>query len=178
MLLPVLHAVLPHTRTRLDTYWGALLSPGATAAAPSGSDPRSAAGANDEVRFRAPGTAISTEHALIARALRTRVQLPRGWWVSTAPDALVAAGQFPEESCECSQRFQRKGACRLQVVAERLLRELTREHVLLLAQLQAHDPPAAGGAPVLLEALSPNGKAVECATMRFGCHDSLLGAQR
>lgn len=78
VLLPVLHAVLPHTRTRLDTYWGALLSPGANAAAPSGSDPRSAAGANDEV------------------------------------------------------------------VAERLLRELTREHVLLLAQLQAHDPPAAG----------------------------------
>lgn len=31
-----------------------------------------------------------------------------------------------------------------QVVAERLLRELTREHVLFLAQLQAHDPPIPG----------------------------------
>ncbi len=41
-------------------------------------------------------------------------------------------------------RFVRSHMLAAQVVAERLLRELTREHVLFLAQLQAHDPPSPG----------------------------------
>ena len=140
VLLPLLRVLLPHTRTLLNTSWGALLAPGASAATVSAGDTRSADGANDEVPT-AFAFISSSKLWNITSFLYPMFILKNENRSPALPTAWLWAALWLHTTCAAAVFIATP-----QVVAERILRELTREHLMLLAQLLGRDPAAQSAA--------------------------------